>query len=344
MDRATARWLLVLGIALPIALTWASTLWRPFFYPRFLIFVLPLYCALIGAGVARLAREWRVLGAFALAGLLVASAYSLRAHYTTPRTAYSSSDYRAVLADMASIARPGDVVLAAPPWLAGYVAGYLPNLGLRTVFDPRTADATETRMYMAVRGRVWVISYAPDGRWEVGPAEQSLSRAGSAAYADLHGDTRLRLFTAEAPSATAVGQPAATFSDGSGSRISLVDARFAPGGQLSRGQPLDLILRWQALGPLATDYTVFTHLLGPDSRVWGQVDSPPLAGYVTSAWHPGETVVDRYRLVVPPDAPTGTYTIEIGMYRPADGQRLRVGRSPDEVDRVIVGRFEVGAG
>ncbi|MCS7261131.1 MAG: hypothetical protein NZ765_10180, partial [Anaerolineae bacterium] len=92
---------------------------------------------------------------------------------------------------------------------------------------------------------------------------------------------------------------------------------------LSLGQPLNLTLYWRALRPLEDDYTVFTQLLGPDGRIWGQQDNQPQGGrYPTSRWEIGQTVVDRYVLVLHHNAPRGEYYLLVGMYKLASGERL----------------------
>lgn len=86
-----------------------------------------------------------------------------------------------------------------------------------------------------------------------------------------------------------------------------------------------LALYWQSGGPIDTDYTVFTQLLGPDGQIWAQWDNPPQAGrYPTSAWAAQDRVIDRYRLELRPGAPPGEYRLLVGMYDPATGDRLPV--------------------
>ncbi|MFQ5594357.1 MAG: ArnT family glycosyltransferase [Anaerolineae bacterium] len=94
------------------------------------------------------------------------------------------------------------------------------------------------------------------------------------------------------------------------------------------GETLHLTLFWQAISPMEEDYTVFTHLLRPPDQIWAQEDDQPRDGQSpTSTWEPGEVIDDRYELALPDDAPPGEYKIEIGVYRPATGGRLKVGLS-----------------
>jgi hypothetical protein len=91
------------------------------------------------------------------------------------------------------------------------------------------------------------------------------------------------------------------------------------------GGTLSFTLYWQALRPMDTSYSVFTHLLGPSSQILGQKDGVPQGGdYPTNLWQPGEVVVDPYAFAVNPAAPPGEYPLEVGMYRLETGTRLSV--------------------
>jgi len=91
------------------------------------------------------------------------------------------------------------------------------------------------------------------------------------------------------------------------------------------GEEIHLTLIWRCLSEMDVAYTVFTHLLDAGDRVRGQKDNPPVGGsYPTTLWVPGEVVVDEYVIEVQADAPSGEHTIEVGMYDPANVQRLPV--------------------
>jgi 4-amino-4-deoxy-L-arabinose transferase-like glycosyltransferase len=110
------------------------------------------------------------------------------------------------------------------------------------------------------------------------------------------------------------------------------------------GESLHLTLYWRALVDMDASYTVFTHLLGGDNRIWGQKDSVPKAGtYPTTLWVEGEVVADEYEIIVKSDAPPGQYMIEVGMYLPQSGQRLPVLDESGQVqaDRVLLETVEI---
>jgi 4-amino-4-deoxy-L-arabinose transferase-like glycosyltransferase len=95
--------------------------------------------------------------------------------------------------------------------------------------------------------------------------------------------------------------------------------------RLAPGKALSLALVWRSHTPIKADYTVFTQLVGPDGKVWAQQDNYPQQNRLpTSRWLPEETVIDRYTLSVPADAPPGDYRLLAGMYDWHTGQRLTI--------------------
>ena len=78
------------------------------------------------------------------------------------------------------------------------------------------------------------------------------------------------------------------------------------------GESITLTLYWQAQAPFETEYTVFTHLLGPNETVLINADHAPPKS--TLAWVPNEIVTDPVTLTIPPDLTSGQYTLEIGLY------------------------------
>ena len=120
-----------------------------------------------------------------------------------------------------------------------------------------------------------------------------------------------------------------------------IDAPFADGIRLlgfdldtpiaGAGNPIALRLYWSSDGDVGQRYKVFTHLLGDvfnaasGNFLWGQADNEPVANTrPTTTWRGGEVIVDEYAIPVAPDAPPGTYRIEIGLYDSVTGQRLPV--------------------
>jgi hypothetical protein len=118
------------------------------------------------------------------------------------------------------------------------------------------------------------------------------------------------------------------------------------------GDTIYLQLWWRAREPIARDWTVFTHLLGPQrpdgTTLWSGDDSPPgRASVPTTSWSPGDLVLDEYQIKVPHDAPPGEYPIEIGLYDPANGGKRAVleqssgAANPAGQDRLLLSSVRV---
>ncbi|MFB0545769.1 MAG: ArnT family glycosyltransferase [Anaerolineae bacterium] len=109
-----------------------------------------------------------------------------------------------------------------------------------------------------------------------------------------------------------------------GGKIKLLGYEIAS-REIEPGGALHLTLYWQALREMDTSYTVFVHLLDAGNKIWGQRDSMPGNGALpTTGWVAGEVIVDEYEVVIQPEAPSGEYRIEVGLYEAATGRRLDV--------------------
>jgi len=141
------------------------------------------------------------------------------------------------------------------------------------------------------------------------------------------------------PTPAIVNRQSAHFADG----IELVGFDVTP-VQGRAGQSVTLTLDWAARVRPTSDYTVFVHLVDAKGRLVGQADAPPDAGhYPTSVWDPGEIVEDRHTVALDPSLPPGIYQFDLGLYRPATGQRLPIlaptGLPAD--DHLVVGTVAV---
>jgi 4-amino-4-deoxy-L-arabinose transferase-like glycosyltransferase len=90
----------------------------------------------------------------------------------------------------------------------------------------------------------------------------------------------------------------------------------------SPNDTLHLTLYWRARSKMSIDYTVFTHILQPPQTIWAQQDK--LLSPSSSSWSIGQTISQTYDLQIKPDTPFGVYEIEVGLYNPANFERLRL--------------------
>jgi MFS family permease len=91
------------------------------------------------------------------------------------------------------------------------------------------------------------------------------------------------------------------------------------------GDTLRLTLYWEALTPMTDSYTVFVHVLGGGMQTWAIGDGVPANGLApTFTWQPGQIVQDPHDLTLDRNTPPGVYEVEVGLYLPQDGERLRL--------------------
>lgn len=112
------------------------------------------------------------------------------------------------------------------------------------------------------------------------------------------------------------------------------------------GAIIYLQLWWQASAAISTDWTVFTHLLGPvradGSTLWaGQDARPGQNSAPMTTWVAGDLVLDEHQLQVPLDAPAGVYQIEVGLYDLAASGARAVLSDPVNQDHLILGTIRV---
>ncbi|MCE5259724.1 MAG: glycosyltransferase family 39 protein [Chloroflexi bacterium] len=129
-----------------------------------------------------------------------------------------------------------------------------------------------------------------------------------------------------------------------GDQIRLVGYDLAP-SELAPGEPVAVTLYWQALAPIADDYTAFVHVLTQDDLIVGQRDRYPGQGnYPTSLWQPGEAFSDT--VIIPTDTTMLTpnsLRVETGFYKLSDGSRLPITESASETlsDAAVFGFIDV---
>ncbi len=111
-----------------------------------------------------------------------------------------------------------------------------------------------------------------------------------------------------------------------------LDSAYAPGALL------EVTLHWHALDTPDRDYHTFVHLLDAEGTIVAQDDGVPGNGELpTRGWLPGEYLLDHRVLQLPYDVADGVYTLGVGLYAPATGERPGERILLDAVVRVGVG-------
>jgi hypothetical protein len=329
--------LLLLSGFIAIAGSGAILLVRPFFYPRFVLFVVGPLWAVAAIGLSSVHPSWLVSGLLVVP-MVVGNGWTWLAERSAARTGYSTSDYRVVFDSLASMVQPGDVIVDGYPWGAGYAEAYLWRKEPRAAYVPRGSEKTTIDMLSGSANRVWVFTYDPAERFASDPLEAAAKSGRQTMAIDQFGDSRFHLFSASDSIPASPDSSIATFD----SEIELADATVNADAALRPGDSVGVTLRWRAIRKPTDDDTVFVHLVGSDGALWGQRDAPPLGGgFPTRSWSPGTVVVDRPVIPLAAGAPVGQYHVEVGLYNPVTGRRLTVGPRSMPDNRVVIGTFEV---
>jgi hypothetical protein len=84
-------------------------------------------------------------------------------------------------------------------------------------------------------------------------------------------------------------------------------------------QPLEVYLKWRALGKIDAYYSTYVKLFDVGGNAIAGWDGQPRSGEApTLLWVPGETIEDTVVLTIPAGTPPGEYRVEVGMYRAED--------------------------
>ncbi|HEY3108727.1 MAG TPA: hypothetical protein VGL23_08245, partial [Chloroflexota bacterium] len=104
-----------------------------------------------------------------------------------------------------------------------------------------------------------------------------------------------------------------------------------------------LSAHWRAEAAGSADLSVFVHLIGPDGKIAAQHDGRPCGGGCpTTAWSPGDELLDAHPVDLPAGLAPGRYRLAIGLYDPRSGvRRPRAGAPAGEPDFALADAFEL---
>jgi hypothetical protein len=85
------------------------------------------------------------------------------------------------------------------------------------------------------------------------------------------------------------------------------------------GGKLPLTLYWQPAQFPTADFTPFVHLEDEWRYRWSQVETP---AYPAEQWDPGEMIIQRVEVPLPPGIPPDFYRLRVGLFNPVDQAAL----------------------
>jgi mannosyltransferase len=321
--RAGAFLVLLIGGAL-FAATLAVRVMYPYrsvFHPRYLIYVAPLTCLLIGGiGWSRRLSAF-VLRLAAVACIAALWVPALVALYTDPSVA--RDDVRAAMQHVVEALRPGDVVVMTrdnyavryylqtryPDQAASFIAA--PE-GLHGMLksDAALVQELDRRRPARVRLFLWQDDVVDPQRL----VESALWANGYEIGEIDFGQIRLPLYQLNGASV----QPLA---------MQPVDATFGDGLQLSSywmrsqgyaGDWFYVVLAWTARQKLPINDKVFVQVWDAQGQAVFQQDNLPLNDLLPmTSWAADETLRDAHAMVIPKSLPAGEYRVVTGVYDPA---------------------------
>jgi mannosyltransferase len=334
--------------------------YRSVFHPRYLIYIAPVACLLIGgmadgvlsARVKRPLRRWWLLAlpALSLAGLAALWLPALQAMETD--SAVARDDVRAATRHVVEALQPGDLVvmtrdnyavryyldLTYPAHQGAFIAapeGLHGILRSDEDFVRRLRELNPER----VRLMLWQDEVVDPQRL----VESTLWAQGYEIGEIDFGQMRLPLYQLlQHPPARIDMQPVrATF----GATLDLV-AYWMPRQGLA-GNWFYAVLAWSPRQTPGVNYKVFVQVWDADNKVVFQRDKLPLNDLLPmTSWTAGDVLRDPYAMVIPAALPAGTYRVAVGVYDPGAGTQparlaARAEGYPVLDDAVILGTLKV---
>ncbi|MHB9034921.1 MAG: glycosyltransferase family 39 protein [Anaerolineae bacterium] len=346
------QWILAAYLLVPLALFLGLSLSRPLYKDKFMLLMHPAFLLLTAYAVVRagdyvwqlLRKRWADSGLQALlTGVVLTASFISLAHlYYDP--AFQRDDYRGICAEIERTAGANDVVLINAPSQIETVGYYchgpqeLVPLPLSRPLDKNTVQTQLERLvskHQRIYGIFWATIESDPDRFIETWLDQHTYKAADRWFGAL------RLVMYAVPTTVPL-EPGVlthtTFND-----LIALDGFTLSTPVVHPGDIVQLALYWRAFAAVPERYKVFVHLVDDKGEIVAQRDSEPGGGVaLTKDWEPGYSLIDKYGILLPADAPTGTLTIRIGLYRLDGGQRLNISEDGQVLgDYIDLGQLRV---
>jgi mannosyltransferase len=325
---------LLLYLIVPLTLILLLAMRTPKFNPRYAMLASPALILLIAGGLSDLVTSRashftfyapRSISVIAVIFILATSAYSLRNWFMPyPTNQFNKADFRITAQIVRERIGAGETVLLSsghmfPAW--AYYYGWqgwqrLPDSEILNVNDALDLSVgAELDRLLQGKSGVWLV------RWQnevTDPFDVLPLYLDTVGTQDDYGQFwHMELFHYRLPPdahfsvKALITQPShAEF----GAQVRLLGMR-----QVSDRQ---LVLLWEPMTRMATDYSVFVHLTDAEGKTLANADHQPPRP--TREWQPGQIIPDRVTLALPSDLPAGDYCIEVGLYDASDPALARL--------------------
>jgi 4-amino-4-deoxy-L-arabinose transferase-like glycosyltransferase len=300
-------------------------------------------------GIARTRMLWGMVGAgLAIFILLGSAVWNIHDYFviwgSSPELFYAYDEGLWQIGQYVTTLPKGEAVYISPRPIGDATLAFAWRAGPAVRhFDGRAAFVTQAAAGQTPTDATYVVIEHEDFRGtrllkELYPNAEEVKT-----FLDREGRVYARAFRVPAGSTLAHGPDDVTRTRWRGISLwgyNLNEAVYHP------GEIVYLQLWWRATTQLSTNWTVFTHLLGPPkedgSILWAGNDAPPGQGSVpTTTLAPNELVLDEHQIQLPADMPPGEYEIEVGLYDPVDDNARAISRQPRGEDAIILGKVVV---
>jgi uncharacterized membrane protein len=311
--------------------------YRSVFHVRYLIYVAPAACVLIGAAFTQLQiTNYKVRAVYrpssiALSMALLAALWLpvLMAYFTEP--AYGRDDTRGAVKHVVEALEPGDAVVMTRDNFA--VRYYWPAdktgtliampAGLHGILkdDRAILAALNAAQPRRVRLMLWQDDVVDPQKFVESSLWPHAFELGEFNFAQI----RLPLYAVEQ---LPIASPAFTQND------AVFDGKLQLNSHWLRraGDWFYVVLNWQPVKTIAKDYKVFVHVRDASGTVVFQNDKLPLNELLPmTRWQAGVPLRDAHAMVIPKDLPAGAYQVVAGVYDPLTNERLRTASGADFV-------------
>ncbi len=228
---------------------------------------------------------------------------------------YQRADYREIARVIRQNAQAGDAIILNAPNQAEVFTYYYRDSEIPIYPLPRglggddVATQAEIDQVIATHEQLFAVLWGEAERDPQRIVETALNENTFELSDDWYGDVRLVRYVSESEMLNPT-QTDAHFGD------SIILESFALSAPpYHAGQPLLVRLNWMSDVTLETRYKIFVQLLNPEGILVAQHDSEPGGGtFLTTTWQANTRVMDTHALLIPTDAPSGDYTLIVGMY------------------------------
>ena len=303
----------VLWLLIPIVLGGLFSFVFSYYYPRFILFVIPAIIILIAVGLSKMWLYYRRVVLVISVSVLSLWAHVFVNHYND--LGDIDEDWRDAIVYFSDKQQEGDLVLHTYDWMQGYIRSYGKIDREPDYFYVSGLDIRGLANKLVNREKVWLLDYKTTV-YDPGSLYGSWMRE-RYAIADIRqfGNANLTMFVQPKVSKDKLNET--EFINGIKLSWNEVETYVNPGEAIV----VDVLLR--SSEELVDNYQLFFHLLDSSGKLIVGNDTGPKNNLKpTTTWTPDEEIISAHALLIPKTVDFGQYGLQLGLYSTVSGERL----------------------